>query len=51
MLGYDELNVPEIQTRLAEGDETLATSVRDYERPRKSRDGVLHAANAKLDQS
>jgi hypothetical protein len=51
ILGYDELNVPEIQKRLAEGDEKLATSVRDYERPRKGREGVLHAADAKLTQS
>lgn len=51
MLGYDELNVPEVQKSLAEGDQKLATSVRDYERPRKGREGVLHAAEAKLDQS
>ena len=51
MLGYDELNVPEIQKRLAEGDEKLAASVREYERPRKGREGVLHAADAKLNQS
>ena len=49
--GYDELNVPEIQKLIAEGDEKLATSVRDYERPRKGREGVLHAADAKLNQA
>lgn len=51
ILGYDELNVPEIQKLIAEGDEKLATSVRDYERPRKGREGVLHTAEAKLTQS
>ena len=51
MSGYDELNVPEIQQLIAAGDETLATSVRDYERPRKGREGVLHAAEAKLNLS
>jgi hypothetical protein len=51
VLGYDELNVPEIQKRLAEGDEKLAASVRDYERLRKSREGVLHASETKLNQS
>ena len=44
--GYDELNVPEIQKLIADGDEKLATSVRDYERPRKGREGVLHAADS-----
>lgn len=48
MPGYDELNVQEIQKRLAEGDLELAARVRDYERPRKSRDGVLQAADAQL---
>jgi hypothetical protein len=51
MRGYDEFNVPEIQKRLAECDEKLAARVRDYERPRKGRDGVLHTADAKLNQS
>jgi hypothetical protein len=49
--GYDALNVPEIQKLIAEGDEKVATTVRDYERPRKGRDGVLHAADAKLNLS
>lgn len=49
--GYDELNVPEIEELIAEGDHQLATRVRDYERPRKSRDGVLQAADAKLNKS
>jgi hypothetical protein len=44
--GYDELNVQEIHKQLSEGDAELATRVRDYERPRKNRDGVLNAADA-----
>lgn len=49
--GYDELNVQEIHKQLAEGDAELAARVREYERPRKSRDGVLHAVDAQLSQS
>jgi hypothetical protein len=49
--GYDELNVQEIQKLLAEGDDKLSARVRVYERPRKSRDGVLHAADAQLSKS
>ncbi len=49
--GYDELNVQEIQKLIAEGDDKVSTRVRDYERPRKSRDGVLQAAEAKLSKS
>jgi hypothetical protein len=49
--GYDELNVQEIQKLLAEGDDKLFARVRDYERPRKRRDGVLHAADAQLSKS
>ena len=49
--GYDELNVQEIQKLLAEGDDKLSARVRDYERPRKRRDGVLHAADAQLSKS
>jgi hypothetical protein len=41
----------EIQKLLAEGDDKLSARVRDYERPRKSRDGVLHAADAPLSKS
>jgi hypothetical protein len=48
---YDELNVQEIEKLLAEGDDQLATRVRDYERPRKSRDGVLQPVDAKLAKS
>jgi hypothetical protein len=48
--GYDELTVPEVQEQLTAGDETRATSVRDYERSHKKRDGVLHAAQARIDQ-
>ncbi len=46
--GYDELNVPQIQRHLAESGPELATRVRDYERQRKRRDGVLQAADAQL---
>lgn len=53
--GYDELNVTEIHKLLAEGDDKLSARVRDYERPRerprKNRDGVLQAAEAKLGKS
>jgi hypothetical protein len=49
--GYDELNVQEIQRLLAGGDVELAARVRDYERRRKSREGVLHAADAQLNKS
>lgn len=49
--GYDELNVQEISKRLADGDPELAARVREYERPRKGRDGVLHAAEAQLSRS
>jgi hypothetical protein len=47
--GYDELTVREVQEQLAAGDEARATSVRDYERSHKKRDGVLHAARARID--
>ena len=49
--GYDERNVQEIQNLLAEGDDKLSARVREYERPRKRRDGVLHAADAQLSKS
>lgn len=49
--GYDELNVQEIHKLISDGDDKLVESVRDYERPRKSRDGVLQAADAKLSKS
>ncbi|MDQ6730461.1 MAG: hypothetical protein M3022_09195 [Actinomycetota bacterium] len=49
--GYDELNVQEIHKLISDGDDKLVASVRDYERPRKSRDGVLQAADAKLSKS
>lgn len=48
--GYDELTVPEVQEQLTAGDEARATSVRDYERSHKKRDGVLHAAQARIDK-
>jgi hypothetical protein len=44
--GYDELTVPEIESRLAAGDAGLATRVRDYERSHKARAGVLQATDA-----
>lgn len=49
--GYDELNVREIHKQLSEGDRELAARVRDYERPRKNRDGVLNAVGAQLSES
>jgi hypothetical protein len=49
--GYDELTVPEVQKQLTAGDEARATSVRDYERSHKKRDGVLHAAQARIDRA
>lgn len=48
--GYDELTVPEVQEQLTAGDEARATSVRDYERSHKKRDGVLNAAQARIDK-
>jgi len=49
--GYDELTVPEVHKQLTAGDEARATSVRDYERSHKKRDGVLHAAQARIDKA
>jgi hypothetical protein len=49
--GYDELTVPEVQKQLTAGDEARATAVRDYERSHKKRDGVLHAAQARIDKA
>jgi hypothetical protein len=51
MTGYDELTVPEVQKQLSAGDEARATSVRDYERSHKKRDGVLQAAQARIDRA
>ncbi len=51
MPGFDELNVQEIHKQLADGDGEFAARVRDYERPRKNRDGVLNAADAQLSKS
>lgn len=48
--GYDELTVPEVREQLTAGDEARATSVRDYERSHKKRDGVLHAAHARINK-
>lgn len=49
--GYDQLTVPDVEAQLTAGDEALATSVRDYERSHKKRDGVLRAAQARLDKA
>jgi hypothetical protein len=46
--GYDELTAADIETLVAEGDNDLATRVRDYERLHKGRTGVLRAAATKL---
>lgn len=48
--GYDELGVREIQKLLSDSDVELAARIRDYERPRKRREGVLHAADAQLNK-
>jgi hypothetical protein len=48
VVGYDELTVPGVQQQLTAGDEARATSVRDYERSHKKRDGVLDAAQARI---
>jgi hypothetical protein len=45
--GYDELTVPDIETRIAAGDNDLASRVREYERLHKGREGVLGAVGAK----
>jgi hypothetical protein len=50
VVGYDELTVPEVQEQLTAGDEARATAVRDYERSHKKRDGVLHAAQMRIDK-
>ena len=42
--GYDEANAQEIVERLRDGEDELATQVRDYERSRKNRATVLRAA-------
>ncbi len=49
--GYDELTVPEVHAQLTDGDEARARSVRDYERSHKNRDGVLQAAQARIDNA
>jgi hypothetical protein len=51
MSGYDELTVPEVQAQLTAADAARATAIRDYERSHKKREGVLRAAQAKLDDA
>jgi len=46
--GYDDANAQEIVERLRDGDDELATRVRDYERAHKSRATVLRAAEREL---
>jgi hypothetical protein len=46
--GYDELTVPDVETRIAAGDDDLSRRVRDYERLHKGREGVLGAVASKL---
>ncbi|MBE2314610.1 DUF892 family protein [Solirubrobacter sp. CPCC 204708] len=46
--GYDELNVADIQSRLADGDDDVAEQVRAYERAHKNRAGVVQSAEREL---
>jgi ferritin-like metal-binding protein YciE len=46
--GYDELTAAEVQAALADADEDLARSIRDYERAHKDRVSVLRAVDREL---
>jgi len=46
--GYDELNVEQVRTALADADDERAARVRTYERAHKNRAGVLAAAEREL---
>jgi ferritin-like metal-binding protein YciE len=49
--GYDEMTAQDIVARLRDGDDALATRVRDYERAHKNRATVLRAAERELAQA
>ena len=46
--GYDEQSVDAIATALRDTDDDTAAAVRSYERERKSRSGVIQAADQRL---
>jgi len=46
--GYDDMNVDELRSRLAKGDESAARAARDYERAHKNRAGVIQATEREL---
>ena len=46
--GYDELTAADVKSRLADGDEDLIKTVRQYERSHKNRAGVLEATEREL---
>jgi hypothetical protein len=49
--GYDEQSVDAIKKVISEIDVQQAKTVRDYERPRKDRTGVLQAALQRIDST
>jgi hypothetical protein len=48
--GYDEQGVGAIATKLDHGDAETARRVKRYERDRKDRAAVIHAAERRLDR-
>ena len=49
--GYDDQDVGAIATRLDHSDAETANRVKRYERARKDRAAVVHAAERRLDRS
>ncbi|MEJ7825184.1 MAG: hypothetical protein WKF48_07120 [Solirubrobacteraceae bacterium] len=49
--GYDEQSVDAIKKVISEIDVQQAMTVRDYERPRKDRTGVVRAAQQRIDST
>ena len=49
--GYDEQSVEEIKQGLGQSDVQAAKTVRDYERARKDRTGVVQAAQQRIDST
>ncbi len=49
--GYDEQSVDAIKKVISEIDVQQAKTVRDYERPRKDRTGVVRAAQQRIDST